>query len=557
MPVRSLALIRTQKTLLLLILLLFGSSAVLAQQNVSVNVSPVDPDRSCRSLKSVQVPASALGRPTNGAYVTSAKLVHDSRGEYCKVLGRIRPVDPSAHDIRFEVNLPTNWNHKAVHFGGGTFDGWLGGPAGGRKRGPMSIATQPGALARGFATFGGDSGHHRRYFPLPDALNVLSASFVRNDEERTNFLHDALKKTHDAAVAIMESRYGSRPSRMFFLGGSTGGREAYSVVQRWPEDYDGVLGAYAAWSNTELELQYIRVSRAVYTKGGFLPRSKTRLLARSAMKQCDALDGLSDGIIANVAACHFDPATLRCSMQGEHKNCLTPQQLKTVEAFASEQKTAKPLWNGVQSIAGFNVLAGTDLTGQMGILHHAQHRPMYFLNSIYYVIGDRILRGFLTGERFNSLDFDTTTGGRFADDLIPRSRECDASDPDLTRFAQHGGKFLILHGTADATIPTGASEMYYKMVQSTMSQAEVDRFLRFYLVPGFGHAHGVFNAGFDALGLLDHWLDTDTAPENIVVVDNNKRTRGRTRPLCAYPAWPKYKGSGDVNAASSFTCVIE
>jgi hypothetical protein len=29
---------------------------------------------------------------------------------------------------------------------------------------------------------------------------------------------------------------------------------------------------------------------------------------------------------------------------------------------------------------------------------------------------------------------------------------------------------------------------------------------------------------------------------------------GRTRPLCEYPSWPKYKGSGDVNLASSFTC---
>lgn len=537
-----------------MLLLLFGTGAMFAQQRASSSANSDDPKRACVSLKALQVPASSMEMPTNGACVTSAKLVHDSRGEYCKVLGRIRPLDPSAHDIRFEVNLPTNWNHKAVHFGGGTFDGWLGGPASGRKRGPMGIATQPGALARGFATFGGDSGHHKRYFLLPDALNVLNASFARNDEERGNYLHDALKKTHDAAAAIMESRYGSRPSRMFFLGGSTGGREAYSVVQRWPEDYDGVLGAYAAWNNTQLELQYIRVSQALYARGGFLPRWETRLIARSVLKQCDALDGVSDGIIANVAACHFDPSSLLCPTEGPNKHCLTPQQLKTVEAFASQQRTAKPLWNGVQGIAGFNVLSGADLTGYMGILHHAQHRPMYLLSSIYYVIGDQTLRNFLTGDRFRSLDFDTATGGKYADDLLPKSKEYDASDPDLTRFARHGGKFLILHGTADATIPTGASEMYYKMVQGRMSQAEVDEFLRFYLVPGFGHAHGVFNAGFDALGVLDHWLDTGAVPENIVVVDNNKRSRGRTRPLCVYPSWPKYKGSGDVNAASSFEC---
>ncbi len=125
---------------------------------------------SCRSLKGLEIPASGLGLPTNGAYVKSAKLVHDRRGEYCKVLGGVRPVDTSAQDIRFEVNLPTNWNHKAVQFGGGTFDGWLGGPTSGLKRGPVGVASDPVPLARGYATFGGDSGHHKCYFPLPDAL---------------------------------------------------------------------------------------------------------------------------------------------------------------------------------------------------------------------------------------------------------------------------------------------------------------------------------------------------------------------------------------------------
>jgi len=222
------------------------------------------------------------------------------------------------------------------------------------------------------------------------------------------------------------------------------------------------------------------------------------------------------------------------------------------------------LWNGVQTIPGFNVLAGTDLTGSMGLLNHAEHPPKIFLNSFYYVIGDQVLRFFLTGDdHFNALTFDPTTGGKFAADLLTQSEASDASDADLTRFARHGGKFLMVHGTADATIPTKASVMYYKMVQSKMSQKEMDAFLAFYLIPGFGHGRGrgAFDAGFDALGVLDRWLDTNNAPKDLVV-DNHKRSHGRTRPLCIYllciyPSWPKYKGSGDVNAASSFVCAIE
>jgi feruloyl esterase len=319
-----------------------------------------------------------------------------------------------------------------------------------------------------------------------------------------------------------------------------------------------VLGAYAGWDQTELDLQFIRVSQAMYSRGGFLSKSKTRLLAQSVMKACDEQDGVQDGIIANVAACHFDPATLLCPAGRKNKHCLTPQELKTVQTFATEQRTAKPLWNGVQTMPGFNVLAGTDLTGSMGFLHHAQHPPRFLLNSFYYVIGDQVLRFFLTGnEHFNALTFNTTTGGKYAGELLPQSEASDASNADLTRFARRGGRFLMLHGTTDATIPTNASVMYYKMLQSKMSQDEIDHFLRFYLIPGFGHGHGVFDAGFDALGMLDRWLDTGVAPKDIVVVDNNKSSKGRTRPLCVYPTWPRYNGSGDVNTANSFMCAIE
>ena len=529
----------------------------MSQNPVIEGSSPPYPRAACKLLRRMTIPAATLGLPTAGAYVRSAKLVHDRRGEYCKVLGGVRPVDPSAQDIRFEVNLPTNWNHKAVQFGGGAFDGWLG-ATNGLNRAPVSVAREPGPLARGFATFGGDSGHHKHYFLLPDALNALNASFARNPEERRNFAHDGLKKTHDAAVSIMEKRYGTRPARMFFLGGSTGGREAFFVAQRWPEDYDGVLGAYAGWDQTELDLQFIRVSQAMYTKGGFLAKSKTQLLAESVMKACDTLDGVRDDIIANVSACHFDPETLLCSAETKGKHCLTPQELKTVQTFATEQRTVQPLWNGVQTMPGFNVLAGADLTGSLGLLHYAEPRPKIFLNSFYYVIGHQVLRFFLIGDgHFNALAFDTTTGGRFSGDLLPQSEASDASDADLTQFAQHGGKLLLVHGTSDATIPTNASVMYYKMVQGKMSQTEMDVFLRFYLIPGFGHGRGVFDAGFDALGVLDRWLDTSIAPKGLVVVDNNKRSHGRTRPLCVYPSWPKYKGSGDVDAAGSFVCATE
>ena len=505
----------------------------------------------CAKMKGRRVEAAAIGLPTRGAVVTSA---HEKAG-FCEIKGEIGSIDPTAQGIRFEVNVPSNWNGKAVHYGGGGFDGAL---VTGLGRPEVGIKGEKTPLERGYATFGGDSGHHHHYLLLPDIYNELKARFALNDEQRLNFNHDGLKKTHDAAVAVIAQKAGTTPKRTFFLGGSTGGREAYFVTQRWPKDYDGVLGAFAGWNQVELDLQFIRVSEAEYRPGdkltrGWLPKGKTRLVARRVMEACDALDGVKDGIISNPDACHFDLKTLACAPGKDGKECLTAGQLQTFETFATEQRSAEPLAHGVQTIPGYNVLAGADLTGSMGLFRHPFHPPMFPLGSFYYEVADGVTRFFLTKDpKFNALTLDTTTGGAYAKELMPQSIASDASDADLSEFAGHGGKFLIVHGTTDTTIPTGASVEFYKMMQERMGQAAVDGFARFYLVPGFGHGRGVFDAGFDALGVLDAWVESGSAPAALVVKDNNKG--GQTRPLCRFPEWAKYKG-GDVNMAGSFVCV--
>ena len=510
----------------------------------------------CGALKGFAVPASAIALPTRGAVLTSASRRSDKGIPYCKIIGEIGSIDPTAQPIRFEVNVPEQWNGKAVQYGGGGFDGAL---VTGLATPEVGIKRQPTPLQRGYATFGGDSGHHHHYLFLPDVYNELHASFALNAEERLNFNHDGLKKTHDAVVAVIAKATGSAPKRMYFLGGSTGGREAYFVTQLWPADYDGVLGAFAGWNQVQLDLEFIRASEAEYRKGsrltrGWLPKEKTKLVAAKVMNACDVSDGVKDGIISNPAACHFDLQTLACAPGKSGHDCLTAGQLQTFEIFASEQRTSMPLKNGVQSIPGYNITSGADLSGSMGLLSHPLHPPRFPLASFYYEVADGVTRFFLTRDpHFNALTLNTTTGGAYAGQLLPQSIASDASDADLTPFAQHGGKFLMVHGTTDTTIPTGASIEFYSMMQAKMGQTAMDQFMRFYLIPGFGHGRGVFDAGFDALSVLDAWVQGGTAPTALTVQDNHS---GRTRPLCAYPAWPRYTG-GDVNAASSFACTTQ
>ena len=508
----------------------------------------------CGSLRHHGFSPSAIALPTQGAVVTSARLIRRDGPAFCRVLGKIKSIDPAAQPIRFEVNLPDTWNRKAVQFGGGAFNGWLH-QSDGLGQTVVGDNNQPTPLARGFVTFGSDSGHHRRYLLLPDIFNALNPRFALNDEERRNFASESLKKTHDVAVALMQLQYGDKPRRMYFVGGSTGGREAMMVVDRWPADYDGVLAAYAAWNQIESDLQYIRISQAMYSKGGYLPQDKTKLLRDAAIKACDAQDGLRDGIVSDPAACSFDPAPLRCPSGKDQHSCLSDAQLQTIAAFAEPTRSSFAAENGMTFEPGFNVLRGADLTGSMGLWHHPMKHPFFPLNSFYYLVADGVLRDFLKDPKLSALTFDWKFGGpngQFLPAIRQQSIEDDASRADLTDFAQHGGKLILVHGDADTTIPTDASVLLYRRIVAAMGEARADDFLRLYLIPGYGHAHGVFNAGFDTVGVLDAWADQQQSPANLIVVDQNLGA-SRTRPLCAWPAWPKYD-SGDAHLAASFHC---
>ena len=506
----------------------------------------------CAVLRGVVLPASWIGLPTTGAEVGSAKERHEGGVAYCRVMGRIHPVDPQADDIRFEVNLPEAWNGKALQYGGGTFDGYIG-KSDGLGRTAVGLKKEATPLMRGYATFGSDGGHHHSYFPLPDAINALNAKFARNAEMQKNFAGEAVKKLHDVAIVLMKARYGQAPRRMYFIGGSTGGREALWMVQRYPGDYDGVMAAYAAWDQAELDLQFVRTAQALYAPGGFLSYSKTRMIAHKVEERCDAKDGLRDGIISDPAGCDVPAESFRCEDGRPHHGCLSDAQLHTLETFATEERTEMPLSNGVDSVPGYNVLAGASLSGSVGLLPFPLKNPVVVLNSFGYVIGDDVTRNFLSvGHHFNSRTFDINSGGPWHDELLKAAREIDSTSVALEPFVARGGKLILVHGTSDPVIPTNSTVDYFERVEARMGIDETKSFARLYLVPGMGHGDGRFDGGFDTVGTLDAWVDGGIAPSNLVVTDNNN---GRTRPLCEWPAWPKYDGVGNAKSAASFTCV--
>ncbi|MGB8422042.1 tannase/feruloyl esterase family alpha/beta hydrolase [Paraburkholderia sp.] len=523
------------------------------------SATALSPSASCAQLAKGAIAPGSIGLPTRGASVTSVMLVAAQPateqaaaiGEYCRVNGIVRSVDPSAENIEFRLNLPTAWNGRVLQVGGGSMDGTLA-TSDGTGNVPVSVVGSPTPLARGFATFGSDSGHQG------GGVNPHSdGSFGLNREEAANFAGDAIKKTHDAALVLIRAYYSAGPQHVYFAGGSTGGREAFVAVQRYPQDYDGVFAAYPGNNQIELYLQHVRIAQALYAPGGWLGDREAGLLYRAVLSACDGLDGVRDGIISDPAACRFHPDTLRCQDgQDTGDACLSDRQIETVRTYAERFHTAFTLAGGQSSIGGYNIFAGADFTGTLGYAPGPVEPSNAQTNASTYISGSQFLKYFIVGDaNYDALRFDTIGGGTYVSRLDEASREFDVTDPDLRAFAQRGGKLLWVHGTADAQVPTQASIDYYNRIVATMGQQRVDGFLRFYLIPGYGHGVGTFRAGFDALGALDDWVSHDNLPSGLIVRDNNAATFGRSRPLCQYPGWPRYVGHGDVNEASSFVCV--
>jgi pimeloyl-ACP methyl ester carboxylesterase len=489
----------------------------------------------CTALTGTVVPKSAIGLPTSGAVVASASLVTDPRnGTYCKLTGGIKPVDPSAPDILFQVNLPEHWNGKTIQFGGGGMNGTV--VTG--ERAVFADPALPMPLKQGYVTFGSDSGHQGK---------GDQAAFALNAEALFNYSGAHLKKTHDAALALIARVYHVRPRRSYFMGGSTGGREALLAAERWPGDYDGILSVHPAFDMTALLTGGVLIEQGLMGKpGAWLPPAKLKHLSVKVLETCDALDGLNDGVIGNVKTCRaaFDPASLRCAAGADTGNdCFSDTQLVSLRLFAEPTKLGVML-SGVDSSAPYPFLIsdGASLTpffGDKGDI--TEFRDGLVGQGARFIL--------LQDANADVMRFEPAAQARRLETL---SRQMDVTGA-LAPFARRGGKLLLMHGTSDMVIAPGNSVVLFERLQAAHG-AKLPQFARFYMAPGFGHGNGNFRVGWDALGVLDAWVTKGRAPGPQIITDTNTAALGRKRPLCEYPAWPKYNGSGDINQAANFTC---
>jgi feruloyl esterase len=509
------------------------------------------------------IPASAIGEPVMGVTLSPPRWVEATADSVAHVLveGSIAPVDPKAKPIQFRVLLPVRWSRRAIQMGGGGLNGMV----------PWMRGERPGSPTATFARYGSDSGHQM----------MGGNDWALNDEVIRNFGYLQMKKTHDAAMVIMERVYGERPRFNYYIGASQGGREALTVAQRYPADYDGIVADVPVVSLSSLMLapEWIRIQEKPLSN--WVTRAKANAIRAEFIRRADKLDGLADGVINNYQAARAlfdmsqgDPkrnpwAALRApdgvdpNPEDTSANArLTDGQIETLKLVYSRYKFATPLANGVRSFgmwvpntdpAGSGLIADRRFRGQEGA---ADNAPMH---GHLGVLG---VTGFLMQDlSANPLDY--VEGGPLNKRREQLSEWLDSTDPNLTAFYKRGGKMIVTIGTDDTLASPGAQLDYYQSVLDKMGRERVDAFARFYVLPQTGHGLSGRSSGtngdgktvpqfeipnrFDRTALITAWVERNEAPAKTLIVTGN----GRSMPMCSYPNYPRYK-SGPPESAESY-----
>ncbi|MFV0375611.1 tannase/feruloyl esterase family alpha/beta hydrolase [Microbacterium sp.] len=501
-------------------------------------------EQRCDGFADLTIPARKIALPTTGARITSATWVATAGGR-CRVVGHIDPVDASAPGIEFQVNLPANWNRRALQMGGGGYDGTL---ITGLDAYQLQPVGQRTPLEQGFVTLGSDGGHTGVGF---------DSAFGLNDEALADYGTDSIKKTHDAAMVLMRAAYQKQPRYFYFIGFSQGGHEAINAAGLYPKDYDGVVAGTPAYNVAMMHAGVGSVYRdALYRDGGvgWLTPTQTQMLVDAVYDTCDPLDGLADGIISDTATCltTFDVETLRCAYgDAAGDSCLSDAQIETTRTLAGEHDLGFEIAGNSIVPASPIYYGGTYERFTLGTSPQPPY-PVDGTQAFHYTVLNAIATNIITRDpAYDTREFDLD---EWSDRIQEVGEILDSTDVDLSAFARRGGKMILTTGLADDGVLPENTRAFYERQVDAFGERRVDRFLKYYEMPGFSHGFGPFSATYDALPALMDWVEHRQAPEDLVMIDANEATAGRTRPMCEYPQWPQYTGS-DPDAASSFACV--
>jgi pimeloyl-ACP methyl ester carboxylesterase len=431
--------------------------------------------------------------------------------------------DGKRYGIGFALALPESWNGRFLFQGGGGLNGSVQPPIGAAYAGEQS------ALARGFAVASTDSGHQGTGF---------DASFFADQQAALNFLYQAVPDVTAVAKPIVARHYGKAAGRSYFVGCSTGGREAMMMSQRYPADFDGIVSvAPAIRTNfSNLGLRHATTALNAIAPPGAEGRPDTRaalseadrrLLIDSVVHACDALDGQRDGLLFAAHQCRFDPGTLTCK-ESKNESCLTAAQVNAIRTVMQGPRTAA----GHQIYPGYYFDTGiATIQGLPGVL-----------------AGPVIPEGRPVGV---SMDVEAAS----IEAMNARAMVGDTGAwTNLSTFHGRGGKLIFAHGVSDPWFSAQDTVQYYERLGQDNGGRDVKEWSRLFLVPGMGHCGGGVRTldRFDMLDAIVGWVEQDRAPDRVIATGAS--LPGEDRPLCPYPMHAHYTGQGDARSATNYDC---
>ncbi len=317
------------------------------------------------------------------------------------------------------------------------------------------------------------------------------------------------------------------------------------AAQRYPLEFDGVIAANAGFRLSranvaqQWDLQQLMKAAPTNAKGekvlaNALTQTDLDKVSQGVLKQCDAKDGLKDGIINAWEKCDFTPDSLD----------LPKAKIAALKAVFDGAKDSKgnQIYSGWYYDAGINQpnwrdwKLGSSQTGEIDALSAslgAGSLTMYFMTP------------FSPNFDWRKFDFDKDTPSVYQTGAIN-----DAISTDLSSFNANGGKLIVVTGASDPVFSAKDQVAWFNALQKDMPSAADSA--RLFVAPGLTHCGGGNGLDdFDPLTALEQWHDTKQAPESLLA--KSKTYPNKQMPICAYPKVATYVG-GDENKAASFVC---
>ncbi|CAN5608454.1 tannase/feruloyl esterase family alpha/beta hydrolase [soil metagenome] len=509
---------------------------------------------------------------------------------HCLVEGalneRVSSIDGKAYAIKFRMRMPLQsaWNGKFFYQSVGGTNGVLETGFG------LYSGMTTSAFSRNYAVIVADSGHDNTIINDPAAGGI--SAFGRDQQARVDFGYNSYDVVTRIGKAIVNAYYAKPQDKSYFLSCSDGGRQAVTIAERFPSYFDGIVAgapavdiphmtAYVphliqtlgplARASGQLDANGRPLMNKVYTDGDL------QLASNAIMQACDGLDGLTDGISNNLAAC-TDAVVV------PQLNALTCSGAKTESCLTAGQITAlRTAYAGPKNSAGEQVYPGNPWDPGIGGINNGVFNTgfrAYWFGSyasptnngtkytssasaaamLWKVPPLALPTADSYIDYFSTYDIGDTERSVTATTAVYNESVASWGMPrlgTLTGFRARGGKLISWIGAADPAVGPQATIDWYNGVNARQGGQASD-FLKLFVVPGMNHCGGgPATDKFDMLTALENWVERGTAPDGMTAEATNPAYFGvasRTRPLCAYPKYARYNGTGDVNVAGSFSC---